>query len=174
MELRRMCGPGDWVRPLRNFTGPYSAVLQNLIACRSARWVIRGADKLILLVDKNHGRNEIRHLARLQPGFSHDDDLVATVKMPRRWTVQADVAPARFAFDYVCLPEDAVREIGDVHILKWANATSLKQLPINRDRSNVVQIGLSNGGLMNLGHADSDEQSNSSPRIRIGYWAERD
>ena len=80
---------------------------------------------------------------------------VAGVEVVRRRAVQTDIAVAARAGDESRLPKDAVGHIGDVNVLKRLDAAFLKQVLVDGDGADIMQVGLGDGGAVYFCHTDA-------------------
>ena len=96
--------------------------------------------------------NDLLRLHRPLGQFeAHDDDLVALLDEVSRRAVHADIAAAAWAGDGVGFKAGAAGVADHQDALSWDEADHVHQFFVDRDTANVLQIGFSNCGLVNLG-----------------------
>ena len=110
----------------------------------------------VLLINEDNYRVECAHLARFEPCFGEDDDFIAGLEVACRRAVQADVTFAALAGHDICLPEDAVRDVCDIYILKWFHPRRIDDVLVDCNRAHVVEVGLGDGRPMDFRHTDAN------------------
>src|SRR5467141_2114869 len=111
---------------------------------------LRPAD-LVLLVDEDDRRNVTQKLLALHDRVREDDHRVADVRETRGRAVQAYHARAPRAPDGVRVEPLPVVHVQDLHLLVREDIGRVHQLCVDRDRSLVIEIGLGDGGAVDLG-----------------------
>jgi hypothetical protein len=80
-----------------------------------------------------------------------DDDRVALVDEPGGGAVDLDLARAALADDGVGLEPLAVVDVHDGHLLVHEDVGRLEQVGVDRDRADVVQVGVGHRRPVDLG-----------------------
>ncbi len=125
-------------------------------------WILDGVvlfdfGDFILVIHENHDRVKTLELFRFQVGLGKNDYLVSRLKMPCRRTIEAYLP--RFAGHHIGLPEYAVRDVRDIHVLEGTDAARVQQLLTDGYGTHVIQIRLSYRCPVDLRHANSYKHS---------------
>jgi len=111
----------------------------------------------IFFVYKDNGRVEVLHFGWLDPCFSKDNNFVARLEMSSWRAIKADITFPAFARHNICLPKNAIREVGNIYILEWPHTCGFDEVFVYRYRADIIQFGLGNGRPMDFGHANSNQ-----------------
>jgi hypothetical protein len=94
----------------------------------------------------------VRHL-----GIADDDHQIAGVDEVRRGPVDPDHTGSALALDDVRLQPGAVGDVHDVHELAGQQIGGVDQIGVDGHGSHVVQVGLGDGGSVDLGLEQSTQ-----------------
>ncbi|KAG1466432.1 hypothetical protein G6F57_013260 [Rhizopus arrhizus] len=109
-------------------------------------------------------------------GERGDDDDVTDLHVARGATVERDNAAAGFGADGIGREARTVGHVPDVHLLELADAGGSQQVVVDGDRAFVVQLGMGDGGAVDLGleqgqvhggAATAKERADSSTRLGV-------
>ena len=100
---------------------------------------------LIFLINKYNNRIKVWHFTRLDQRLGENDDFIAGLEMARWWAIEADIAFTPFTRHDIGLPEDAIRDVGNVYILERLHAGGINQIGIERDRTYIIELSLRHG-----------------------------
>src|SRR5205807_8178466 len=112
-------------------------------------------------------RLEIHQLGVLVVGVGDDDDLVAGVHEPGSGTVETAVARAGRAGDGVGLEAVAIVDIDHRHLLVLEDVGLCHQPWVDGDRTDVVEVGVGDGGPVDLGLHHAASHQTVTPRLSM-------
>ena len=125
-----------------------------------------GGQDLVVGVDEDHVRLELPGLGGLHLAVADQDHDVAGVHQPGRGAVDAEHAAAALAGDRVGLQPGAVGDVDDVHELAGQQVGGVEQVLVDGDRADVVQVGLGDGGPVDLALHHGAEHQRVLPIVR--------
>jgi hypothetical protein len=115
------------------------------------------------VIDVDHMRLHRPSFGVAQQRVAHDDHQVAGMDEVRGCAVDADHAAAGGPGDHIGLDPGAVSDVGDRHLLAFEQVGRLHQRSVERDRADVMQIGLGHRRSVDLRfHHDSHHGRSSS------------
>ena len=101
-------------------------------------------------VGEYDGRCKLASLFGSHQGIGHDDDDVAGLYLAGGGSVEAYDARTPFALDDVGLESFAVVVVDDRDLFVGNDVCRVHQILVDRDATDVIQIGLSNGYSVNF------------------------
>ena len=113
-----------------------------------------GVGQPVVAVDVDQGRLVLGRLGFVADAVGADDDQVARLRAVRGGAVDRDHAAALFAADRVGDEALAVVDVVDVDLLVLADAGDVEQAAVDGARAFVVQLGVGDGGAVDLGLED--------------------
>lgn len=88
---------------------------------------------LVVVVHKHHNRFNRWQFFGVHPRFGQNNNLIPRLKMPRRRTIETDIAVTTLSLHGIGAPQNAVGNIGDLHDLKRLDVRRVKNVAIYRD-----------------------------------------
>jgi hypothetical protein len=133
-------------------------------------------------IDVDHARPVSRRFVGREPPVAGEDDEVPRLHEVRGGAVDADLARPALAGDDVRRQPRAVGHVVDVDLLVLDEAGGLREVEVDRDGADVVEVGAGDGGAMELaeeevaqhGLPDEDEapRARSSTRAMVAVHPE--
>ena len=128
------------------------------------RRVAAQLDDAVGAVDVHDARDVALRLGLVHDAVADQDHQVAGVHEVRGGAVDADDAAAALARDHVGLQAGAVGDVDDRDLLAGQQVGGVEQVLVDRHRAHVVQVGLGDGGAVDLG-LEHRAHHRGSPRV---------
>ncbi|MGY4516003.1 hypothetical protein ACVWWW_001571 [Lysobacter sp. HA18] len=110
-----------------------------------------GVGQAVVAVDVDAHRLELGGFRLIALSVRGDDDEVAGLRQMRGCAIDGNRAAALFRTDRIGHEARALVHVPDVDLLVLADARDVEQAPVDRARAFVVQLGVGDGGTMDLG-----------------------
>ena len=146
--------------------GDHRVATQQTRAVQRFGRVVTGPDHAVVGVDEDDNRLSRAGLFLVHLPVGDEDDEVAWVHQPGRGAIDADDARAARAWNDVGLEAGAVRDVDDGHFLARVEVCGVEQVLVDRDRTDVVQVGLRHRRPVDLAREHGAEHQQSCSRGR--------